>query len=65
MGSTVNQPITTDGMASRMSGKVTTQGLSCRCSRVCSSMRSWPWNVMNTKRKLYSAVMNTPASTQK
>ena len=51
-GPTVNQPMKTEGIASAMSGSVTTHGLSCRCSRVCSSMRSRPWNVMNTRRKL-------------
>ena len=49
---TVSQPIAIDGIASAMSGSVTTHGLSCGCSRVCSSMRSSPWKVMKTSRKL-------------
>ena len=32
MGLTVNQPMRAEGMANRMSGTVTTHGLSCRCS---------------------------------
>ena len=46
------QPITTEGMASRIRGTVTTQGVSCRWWRVWSSMRSLPWKTRKYMRKL-------------
>ena len=51
-GPIVSQPMTTDGIASAISGPVTTHGVSCRCSFVWWSMRSFPWNTTNNRRKL-------------
>src|SRR5690625_323930 len=55
--------MSTDGMASRTSGTVTTHGLSRSPARVWASIRSSPWKVMKKRRKLYSAVMKTPNRT--
>ncbi len=59
----MSQPITTEGIASAISGAVTTHGVSCKCSFVWWSMRSLPRNTTNSSRKLYSDVMNTPLNT--
>ena len=48
---------------SQLGGTMTTGGVSCRCSRVCSSIRSWPWNTRKYMRKLYRAVTKTPINT--
>jgi len=55
--------ITAAGIASMMSGTVTTAGVSCRCDLVSASMRSSPWNTRKNSRNVYNAVTNTPSRT--
>jgi hypothetical protein len=61
----VNQPIAADGIASRTSGTVTTHGTLVQMLLGVMIHALRPWNVMKNIRKVYSAVTNTPASTQK